>query len=342
MGALKAGEVDGFLRAPDARIRFLLVYGPDGGLVAERAGVLAKAHLKGSDDPLAVTRLEGEGIASDPGQLLEEIHAIGLFAAERVVRLRDPPRQLQATIEQALAGPEPTATLIVEAGDLKGGAPLRKAFESAKSALAIPCYADEARDIDRLIGEEMGAAGMTIAPDAKRLLVELLGGDRLATRQELKKIALYCHGAKSVTAEDVAAISGDIATIGNDALVDAMGQGDMAGVTVAFRKLTGEGNRPDILAGAALRHVGQLSMARAEIDRGRTAADAVRGLIPPVFYKRTGVFERQLVLWTVEKAERAARALQQAVLDARRQSRIADTIVERALLSAASLAKRRI
>jgi DNA polymerase-3 subunit delta len=341
MGALKAGDIDAFLRAPDIRVRFLLVYGPDGGLVAERAGALAKAHLKGSADPLAVTRLEGEAMAGDPGRLLEEIHASALFTTDRVVRLRDPPRQLQQTIEQALGGPEPTATLIVEAGDLKGGAPLRKAFEGARSALAIPCYADEARDLDRLVGEEMEAAGLKIAPDAKRLLVELLGGDRMASRQELRKIALYCHGATTVTAEDVAAISGDIATIGNDALVDAMGQGDMAGVAAAFRKLTGEGNRPDILAGAALRHVGQLSLARAEVDRGRTAADAVRGLIPPVFYKRTGVFERQLVLWTVDKAERAARALQQAVLDARRQPRIADTIVERALLSAASLAKRR-
>ena len=40
----------------------------------------------------------------------------------------------------------------------------------------------------------MRAAGLTIAPEARAALIPLLGGDRLASRSELRKLALYAHG----------------------------------------------------------------------------------------------------------------------------------------------------
>ena len=40
----------------------------------------------------------------------------------------------------------------------------------------------------------MRAAKLTIAPDARAALVSLIGGDRQASRSEIRKLALYAHG----------------------------------------------------------------------------------------------------------------------------------------------------
>ena len=48
-----------------------------------------------------------------------------------------------------------TAMVIVEADNLRPTSPLRKAAESHKAAMALPCYALEARDIGRLIRQYM-------------------------------------------------------------------------------------------------------------------------------------------------------------------------------------------
>ena len=53
--------------------------------------------------------------------------------------------------------------------------------EKAKTAAVIACYADGVRDLSRLIDDELNAANLRIAQDARAALVELLGGDRLAS-----------------------------------------------------------------------------------------------------------------------------------------------------------------
>ena len=43
MTALKAADVDAFVARPDAARPFVLIYGPDSGLVSERAQTIVRA-----------------------------------------------------------------------------------------------------------------------------------------------------------------------------------------------------------------------------------------------------------------------------------------------------------
>src|SRR5690348_11799350 len=51
MVKIAAGRADAFARKPDINIRAVLVYGPDSGLVRERAEALVKAAAGSLDDP---------------------------------------------------------------------------------------------------------------------------------------------------------------------------------------------------------------------------------------------------------------------------------------------------
>jgi hypothetical protein len=62
---------------------------------------------------------------------------------------------------------------------LKRARSCAKIVEAAKTALAIPCYADDSRGVQALIDEELGGAGLTIQGEARQRLSQLLGGDRL-------------------------------------------------------------------------------------------------------------------------------------------------------------------
>ena len=54
--------------------------------------------------------------------------------------------------------------------------------------MALPCYADEARDIDAVIDGEMTKAGISLTLEARQALRRNLGGDRLASRSEIEKL----------------------------------------------------------------------------------------------------------------------------------------------------------
>ena len=59
MAQKKAHEVDNWLARPDPKAAIVLIYGPDRGLVAERARAFAEKTGLPLDDPFTVVRLEG-------------------------------------------------------------------------------------------------------------------------------------------------------------------------------------------------------------------------------------------------------------------------------------------
>ena len=139
------------LRRPDPRIIVYLVYGPDSGLVDERARKLAEGAVDEGADPFQLVRLEGDTVAADPGRLPDEVGTIGLFGGRRAVWVKAGGRSIAPAVEAVLDGPAGGATVVIEAGDLARSAPLRALCEGSPKALALPCYPDGDKEIGGLI-----------------------------------------------------------------------------------------------------------------------------------------------------------------------------------------------
>lgn len=339
MSALKASEALGFLRNPPASCRAVLIYGPDQGLVSEHVTALAKVLQGPAPDPFSLVKLTGDVVAGDPGRLLDELSTIALFGNARVVWLRADGRQVGPACEMALSQEYP-ARLIVEAGDLKAGAPLRRLFEQSRQAVAIACYADAASDILRLIDEAFRPNGQVLSTEARAILAAQLGGDRLASRQELQKLALYCHGQTQINETDVLAVCGDASSLAIDSAIDAMGLGERERLSASYARLIGEGYHPSVVIGAAQRHILQIYTVRLAIDEGKESQAAIKGLTPPLFFKRLALFERQIKVWTSRQAQIAHDLLGEATLAIRQRPGIALALAERALLRVATMARR--
>jgi len=210
MVAVKAADVDAFVARPDPARRVVLVFGPDAGLAGERVRALLAASVDDINDPFALARLDGEELAAEPSRLIEEALTMPLFGGRRAVWVKAGSRNIAPAVEALLGDPlfaaSPTCRVVIEAGELRRNAPLRVVCERAKNAAALPCYADTERDRARLIDEEMRAAGLSLAADARAALIPLLGGDRAASRSEIQKLALYARGRSQIGVEDVAAV----------------------------------------------------------------------------------------------------------------------------------------
>jgi DNA polymerase III subunit delta len=339
MVALKAADVDAFVARPDPARPVVLVYGPDSGLVSERVNALIKASVDDPNDPFTLARLESDDIAAEPSRLVEEAQTIPLFGGRRAVWVKAGSRNIAPAVEALLALRASECRVVIEAGDLRRTAPLRTLLERAKNAAALPCYADTERDRGRLIDEEMREAGLTLAPDARALLVPLLGGDRVASRSEIRKLALYARGQERVTADDVAAVVGDASLLALDDIVDAAFAGKSAELETQLAKARIEGMPHGSMFFAAQRQLAQLHKWRTAIEAGTGfSLDAVQ---PPVNFRRKGEVEAALKLWNAPRLAAAMAELAEAVLESRRNSALADTIAERALLRISLQARRR-
>jgi DNA polymerase-3 subunit delta len=342
MTALKGAEIEAFVAKPGAKQSIALVFGPDAGLVRERADAIIAKSVDDLNDPFSLARLEGDTLADTPSRLVEEAHTIPLFGGRRAVLVKSGARSMVAAVEMlAAAPPAKDCMVVITAGDLSRSAPLRALCEKAKEIVAIPCYADNERDIARLIDDEMRAAGLTITSEAREMLVSLVGGDRLGSRSEIRKLALYAHGQKQVDIDDVLAVVADASALGLDAIIDAAFAGRAADVETQLAKAQSAGTRSDVIALGALRQVFALHRARLAMESGESADMAIGGFRPPLHFRRKSLVEAALRSWTTAKLDRAMAQFSDAVLDARKRPALADAIVERLLLATAQQARRR-
>src|SRR3982074_248156 len=152
------------------------------------------------------------------------------------LRVRAGSRSFASGVDTLAEQPLKDCRIVIEAGALRPESPLRKSCERARTAVAIGCYPDGERDLAKLIDDELRLSNLRIAPDARAVLMALLGGDRQASRNELKKLALYAHGEREVTLEDVMAVVADASELKIDPIVDGAFAGNPAAVETEFAK----------------------------------------------------------------------------------------------------------
>ncbi|MER9477107.1 DNA polymerase III subunit delta [Mesorhizobium sp. M0520] len=335
MAQKKAYEVDAWLAKPDPRVSIVLLYGPDRGLVAERAKAFAGKTGLPLDDPFSVVRLDGSEVDRDEGRLLDEARTVPMFSERRLLWVRNAGAQkaLADDVKALTSEPARDAIILIEAGDLKKGVGLRAVVEAADNAMALPCYADEARDIDTVIDDELRKAGMSMTLEARQALRRNLGGDRLASRGEIEKLVLYAHGQAEIGLDDVKATSGDVSGLSFDAAVDALLEGRIADFDTAFNRHCHSGGQPFLVLSSAMRQLQTIQAMRGQMDaRGPNSAWVVAAARPPVFFSRRKLVEKALERWSSEALGRALNRLQTAVLQTRRRPDLSVALARQALL----------
>ncbi|MBV8537715.1 MAG: DNA polymerase III subunit delta [Alphaproteobacteria bacterium] len=327
--------IAGFLKRPDPAARAILLYGPDAGLIKERAEVLARTVVEDLADPFRIVDLSGDAIAGDPARLADEAAAIAMTGGRRVVRVRDAGNESTVAFESFLEHPMGDALIIVEGGELDGRSTLRKLFEKSANAAAIACYRDEGRDLAAVVRDTLQRAKVRCDDETLAWLVDRLGGDRLVTRAEIEKLALYVGEGNTATLADARAMVGDSAEIGFDDLANAAASGDVAELERARAKLDGEGIPAIAQLRAVQRHFTRLHLCAGMIAGGRDEKGAMMALRPPVFWKEEAAFRAQLKRWSGERLGRALGRILDAEIQCKSPGAPSELVAARCLMALA-------
>jgi DNA polymerase III subunit delta len=339
--ALRGKDIDAFLARPDPGRPIILLYGPDAGLVRERADALLASAVDDPNDPFSLVKLDGDELSAEPSRLVDEAMTVPLFGGRRAIRVRAGSRSFASGIDTLADMPLKDCRIVIEAGELRPESPLRKVCERAKAAVAIGCYPDGERELSKLIDDELRIASLRIAQDARATLMALLGGDRQASRNELRKLTLYAHGKGEVTLDDVMAVVADASELKLDPIVDGAFAGKPDLVEGEFAKAMVAGTYPGVIVSAAQRQAAWLHKSALAVAEGTPVSTVLEGGFPRLHFSRKTAVETALRHFSAARLIAIIDQLATAALDMRKQPALAAAIAQRALLSIAANAKRR-
>jgi len=281
-----------------------------------------------------IVRLDDRDLAEDPARIEVELRTRPMFAASQVVRITAGARLDVPSLKALLGSPFDNA-LIVEAGNLRPDSALRKAFESNKSAAALPCYSDE-RSLASLIDAELAEAGLRIDGETRRYLMSRLGADQALTRSELAKLALYAKGGTEVTHDDIESIVGDAAETALETFVYAASGGDPAAALRELQRLAASGTEAQAALIALARHFTQLHKVAAAQAGGASVEEAVRSLRPRPHFKREPEFLAHCRRLGPTRLSHFLPLIQETMRRSRRSPELEGAFTERLLLALAS------
>lgn len=172
--------------------------GPDSFLQLQKLSAIAKQL------PADAQRVDADGERAELADVLDELRSFAMFGGAKLVVVRDADAfitRFRESLENYVASPADSGTLVLRLNALD------KRQRIYKAILATGSIEDcnPPTDVARWIAQHGRAAhGVTLNPDAARLLAELVGNDLGRLDGELAKLALHSDDGK-VTTDQVAA-----------------------------------------------------------------------------------------------------------------------------------------
>ena len=302
---LAGREARHFLEWPDPDGAGVLLFGGDAMRVALKRQTLVAALIgpEGAAE-MRLARIAAADLRRDPAALDDAVRGASFFPGPRAVVVEDAGDGLAELMRGALADWRAgDAQIVVTAGALKAGSPLRKVFEAARNAVAIGIYDDPPGREE--IAAALAAAGLgnvdrAAMGDLEDLARGLGPGD---FAQFLTKLALYKAGDPApLKAEDMAACAPRATEADLDHLLDLVAEGQAGRLAVELRRAGTQGSAPVKLVIDAGRRFRTLLAAAMAPDGPEAALARVR---PPVFGPRRARLAAQARGFGAERLETA-------------------------------------
>ena len=178
--------------------------------------------------------------------------------------------------------------------------------------------------------------------DARQFLVANLGSDRMVSRRELEKLAVYAGVKTSVSLADAIACVGDNGALSLDEVVYAMAGGDGSALDIHLERAYGSGLAPVAILRAAQRHFQKLHMAADAVAGGGSPEQAIKSVRPPIIFLFADRFKRQLSIWSLGRIRAAIAMLLDAETECKSTAMPAQAVCGRALVRLCQAARKSV
>lgn len=331
-------DIESFVKQPSQAVRVILVYGPDDGLMRERAKTMAMTVVSDYNDPFNVAVISSDILREDPARLNDEANAMSMMGGKRLVRVENADDKVTTLVQDYLKLPNDQAVIILEAGDLSTRSSLRKLCEKEDSAAAVPCYVEDERDLSRFIRTTLQEHNLQAENDAVSWLAANISGNRQKARGEIEKLITYKGTDKSpVTMQEVQECCGEAGANAIDDLIYSVAGNNRVKALQVYNQLLADGISFVVILRSLQNHFRRLHITKARLSQGDNLDSAMRSLNPPVFFKYTSSFKTQAENWRLASLEKVMERLMNLEADCKQTGAPVETLCAQAVLGIASM-----
>ena len=301
-----------------------------------RTKALVSHYIPNQNDPFLLSTINSTQLNDDPGLLADELGTFALTNDKRVILL-DLSSDLKKEQVDCIIEAKSQSILIINAGELKTSSPSRKAFESDKNFIVIPCYNGSNTDIMTLLNNRLKDRDLTMHKDAKDLIVASLGNDYGNTTSEIEKILNHHQSGDEISKSEVESIIVSSSNIIITDLVDTVFEKRTKSISHLYHAVVDEFNPAQILIITSNHVIKLMELLAEKDDLNLPNKQVIENSKPPIFFKRHQSLQKQLNTWNKKTLSDIIDILSETIIETRKNNDLSVELTERCLLKISSL-----
>tara|TARA_E500000178_G_scaffold253533_1_gene250059 strand:- start:683 stop:1675 length:993 start_codon:yes stop_codon:yes gene_type:complete len=268
----------------------LLIFGNDRGLVKEKADLFLNSQKKSYNDKIEVFRLSPEDFSKKENLLYELAYQRPIFFKKTILHIDLDIMKNIAEITSFLekVNHKSSNFLVLEAGNLKSDSKILKLFKKTKYFGLIACYLDNYKALYSSIKSYSKELGLNISSENIQLLCSKLGNNRLITKKEIEKLALFADNSP-IGYSDILNGIGDNTTSKLDSLSDCLYIQNTYHINATLDKLIDDGINNIYIIRAIIKHLQLLFKLLLSEKKD------MKSVMPPIHFSRHENIQKQLL-----------------------------------------------
>lgn len=291
---IQANKVDDFIKNIDNKIRGVLIYGPDEGLVLIRKNEILQKLLPDYKNSLSLITISNATIKDKPNIINNEYNSSSLFGSDKkILLIEDAENSISKILEEIFSKTQNSENfVIITAGDLDSKSTLKRFAEYNQYFASLPCYKDDINAIMQIINLKLRKEGFKYNADVVKYLTESFGGNRLIILSELDKLIIYKDTDKNLTIDDVKACIQDNSEGNINDFVNNLASLNLEKAYKELQNLYSEGIFPVAIIRTAIAYFIKLQLYKYQIQMGITFEEIADR--DNIFWKQKPIVQQHL------------------------------------------------
>lgn len=300
---IAATKIDSFIEREINKVKAILLYGPDVGLLSERSDKIKTKILGEEIDPFLYIKYSAKSLLNDPGKLADEINSMPFIPGTKLIIIDDVSSSFSEELEYSLDNHKGDSFVLLKAGDLATSSKLRKIAENRSDILSAPCYVDDQFALANLVRRELDKESYKYPANLPNYIASLFAGNRLLVTSELSKLALYLGDRKEITEQDVQEIIHGLKEENYQEIANSVASKNINETIKEIKNHLFQGVFPVTIIRALINYFTKLLYVKARHVDGMDIEQAVSELRPPIFFKQKNIFKNHLQKWQLKEIQ---------------------------------------
>lgn len=298
---LSANKIDNYIATNLDKIKAILLYGPDKGLIDTRSDKIINIILGENPDPFLHIKFNSKKIQDDNALLIDEANSVSFIPGRKIIQIDESNNNISKQIEECLDNLKADSFLLIKASELTPASKLRKLAEQRNDILAAPCYIDDYFALLNIIREESNKLELRLNNEQIQYIASNLSGNRLILINELKKLKLFLSEKNEISNEEIANLICSSKEENYQEIVNYIAAKDIFKAQASIERHLKQGVYLVPIVRSIANYFNKLYLVKSKLAANENLESSLKLLRPPLFFKQKDLFISHLNKWNIKE-----------------------------------------